>query len=54
MPGDQNHSKEIPTHRGKEARCSKILEAMQWSAMMPWGILGTKLGSYRCPYLRSF
>ena len=37
--------KSLPKEERKP-RCSKILEAMQWNAMMPWGILGTKLGSY--------
>ena len=28
MPGDQNHSQEIPTQKERKPRCSKILEAM--------------------------
>ena len=50
----KDHSQKYNLPTGNEARCTMILEAMWWYDMMPWGILGTKLGSYRCPYLRSF
>ena len=49
-----NHTHKATHPLGGKQRCTKILEAMIWYDMMPWGILGTKLGSYRCPYLRSF